>query len=153
MLDGIKDFFGWKKWKKKKPIKKEINKLPEIDAWKPLVVSDEDEMKNSKVNSKIVLGQEKILRSCSVCKFAKHDNNLGETKEVICILDPNKPVLKPGDDTCLKHELKYKNLKVIIDKGTLLEYDSDKASSREPSGFLGRETKGVKEIGEEEWQQ
>jgi len=151
MFEFITDFF---KFKKKKEIKKPaVRTLPAIDPRRPLVETTEEESlildSLLLIADSIMEEKEKISRSCAVCKFAKHDETLGERKEVICTVDPNKPQLKDSDDTCLKHELKYKGLKIIVDKGMLMEYDSEKAFS--VKGDRIPET-AITNIGEEEWQ-
>jgi hypothetical protein len=94
--------------------------------------------------------KQKLTKSCAVCKFAKHDVTLedAELDQVICTVDPVKPVLKNIDDTCLRHELKYKNLKVIVEKSFLQEYDPNTDSVNLNSNKIPN----AKEIGEKEWQ-
>lgn len=96
------------------------------------------------------LEKQKIEKSCAVCKFAILLPLLDRTEEapetVTCTVDPNHPVLKPMNDTCLKHKPKYKNLKVIVEKTVLQEYDVEKI------GFVGAERiPDLKIIGEDEW--
>jgi len=73
------------------------------------------------------------FKVCAVCKHANHDPSLGERKEVICILNPNKPTLKQSDDICLQYVSKYKKIKIIQDTGMLFEYDPSTESSKEVS--------------------
>jgi len=87
-----------------------------------------------------------IEKTCAVCKYANHDPSLGDREEIICTLNPIKPDLKPTNDTCLQHELKYKSLKIIEDKGTLLEYDSDTRSDKKISKDEYEELVDLEEI-------
>lgn len=123
--------------------------LPHIDARTPLVTAPKPyvipNMPKSTASVIATAAQEKVSKSCTVCKFAMHDPNLTDTRTVICTVDPNKPKMTPTDDTCLHHESKYPGLKVIIDKGTLLEYDSE---GNDPT----KERTNTKIIGEKEWQ-
>ena len=92
----------------------------------------------------------RVQKSCAVCTYANHDPSLGDSDDVICIVNPNKPKLVPSNDTCLKHESKYKGLKVIIDKGHLMEYDSEKTFGTKRDRIPDE---AITDIGEEEWQQ
>ncbi len=96
----------------------------------------------------------KVEKTCAVCKFASHDPSLGNRPEVLCLLSVCSPVLKQSNDTCLEHVPKYKNLKIIEDKGTYLEYDTEKVDIK-TQPLPGREgdikQAGVEEVGEEEW--
>jgi len=122
--------------------------LPVIDARAPLVAPP---LQRVAVTKQTYEEEEKILKSCAVCRFAKHDENLNDLMSVVCTLDPNKPDIKLADDTCLSMESKYPKLKVIVDKGTLLEYDSERANSRTPKGFNTGSTSGITEVGEDQW--
>lgn len=142
-FNRLKGFF-----KKKEPEKGLIIEkgLPDIPSRVPLVSSGLSITKEPTVNQDET---SKILKSCSVCKLAIHDENLTDLRSIICTLNPNKPVIKESEDTCSSHEPKYKNLKVIVDKGTLLEYDSEKTFS----AGVELKNKDITNIGEEEWQQ
>jgi hypothetical protein len=147
----VRDFFC-----KKKPEEKGLiyNTRPEIPARVPIV--------NKPMMIEAGLGVDvnnetrlSIETSCSLCKFAVHDTSLDDMKSVICTVNPNKPIITTLDYTCPKHKPKYGNLKVIVDKGTLLEYDTEEANTRaQPITGQERTYKdaGIKEIGEEEWQ-
>lgn len=153
MFEFITSLFQNSKKKRMEELKQKrtsVPVLPQIDPRRPLVAPDEGESAILSAVLSLATEQEgKILRSCAVCKFASHDETLGDRKEIICTLDPNQPKLKDSDDTCLKHELKYKGLKIIADKGTLLEYDSEKAFSIKGDKIPDT---AISNIGEEEWQ-
>lgn len=75
------------------------------------------------------LEAQRIEKSCAVCKFAIHCIPVGadeEANEVTCTVNPTYPCMKKLDDTCLKHQPKYKNLKILIEKDVLQEYDTEK---------------------------
>jgi hypothetical protein len=88
-------------------------------------------------------------KSCTVCRFAVHDAGLDDSEEVICTLNPNKPITKNLLDTCESQEPKYAKMKIVVDRGHLMEYDSDKA-------MPGKSNKipdlAIEKIGEEQWQ-
>lgn len=96
-----------------------------------------------------------IEKTCAICKYANHDPSLGERPEVICTISPNEPKLKDTNDTCLNHVSKYKSIKIIEDKGTLLEYDpktetDKKISSEEYESEFVEELLPEPETGESE---
>jgi len=122
MWQKIVNFFKHKK-------KKTKYKLPEIDAWKPIVIED----KKEEPKSQLLDLEDDITKTCAVCKFGRHDVELGERKEVICTLNPNSPRLKATDDTCLSQELKYKSIKILKDKDVFLSYDSETKAEEEIS--------------------
>lgn len=124
--------------------------LPAIDARRPIVCPPTHPELKPKTAEDEAMVQE-FLNSCSVCKFGLHDPNLDDLSSVLCTLDPNKPKVVLLQNTCLEHISKYPKIKVIVDKGTLLEYDSDRADTRTPKGYSTGGSKGIIEIGEEEW--
>ena len=125
--------------------------LPAIDARRPLVCPPTHPQLKPKTAEEEAMVQE-FLNSCSVCKFGLHDPNLDDLRSVLCTKNPNKPEVVLLQNTCLEHISKYPKIKVIVDKGTLLEYDSDRASTKVPKGFNVGSNSGIKEIGESEWQ-
>jgi len=74
-----------------------------------------------------------IEKTCAICKYANHDPGLGDREDVICTLKPNEPKLVLTNDTCLSHESKYANIKIMYDGGMLMEYDPATESSKEVS--------------------
>jgi len=136
----------FKKEEKKLIIQKNIS-LPEIDPRRPIVFYDEKEEPSSS-SLEIEKQKEAIAKTCKLCKFAKFDDD-DFNKYIICTLNPNNPTMKEETDTCLQHEPKYKNLKIILDKGMLLEYDSKVAKIN--NNYSQTEI-GIQEIGEKEWQ-
>lgn len=118
--------------------------LPPIDNRAPLVQADKEEKKEE--NTEEV---EKISKTCSLCKHANHCVDSFDFDTVTCELHDKEVSL---DHTCKDHEPKYPNLKVIMDTGTLLEYDSENAKEKKPAGFTSPlKQKGIEEIGEDKW--
>lgn len=123
--------------------------LPPIDERTPLVsVFTNTEIKVESEEEKVLIAQ--YMKSCSVCKFALHHEGLEDLDEVLCTVDPNRPTTKKLQDTCLKHQPKYKNIKVLVDKPHLMEYDSGKAIVSRQDQIPDR---AIIEIGEDQWQQ
>jgi len=90
----------------------------------------------------------KIEKSCALCKFAKLDEQLDDEALVLCTVNPSNPCTKDVGDTCLKHTPRYKNLKVIVEKDHLMEYDTEGKNVPSPTSIPNTRT-----IGESEWQQ
>ena len=97
--------------------------LPPIDERKALVQLPEDkEEPLLYYNEKQTASQEDtIQKSCAMCKFAEHNENLEDLKSILCTVNPNKPAVKISGDTCLQHVSKYPNLKVFVDNDNLME--------------------------------
>jgi len=89
----------------------------------------------------------KIQRSCAVCKFCMPDPQLDHEDQIICTLQPNNPTTKSADDTCLKHQLRYKNLKIIVEEEHLMEYDTFGRGTPKTDTIARAE-----KIGADEWQ-
>lgn len=86
------------------------------------------------------------LTCCSVCEYAYHAPSLGDREEVVCTYNMVDPHLFACTYLCDKFKSKYNNLKLVEDKGVLLEYDTETASR--PTGSSIPE---AIEIGEKEW--
>ena len=120
--------------------------LPEIDERKPLVVTSQASTPKLYYNENQTAAQEtQIQKSCAVCKFAVHDENLEDLKSILCTVDPNKPGVKANSETCSQHISKYPNLKVFVDNDNLMEYDS---ANNNPN----KDRAKTLSIGEEQWQ-
>lgn len=122
--------------------------LPDIPSRIPLVFPVNSRIKNEEATTNSV--ENNHLRTCSLCKFAVHDPELGEIKEIICTLDPVKPILQKLDYSCLDYKARYQNIKVIVDNGHLMEYDSEK-TGKVKSNIIP--DKAIEIIGEEQWDQ
>lgn len=90
---------------------------------------------------------QKIQKSCAVCKFSIPDPQLDDELQIICSVDPNNPVTKSSEDTCLKHRLRYKNLKIIVEDEHLMEYDTKNQPIPKSNTIADAKT-----IGANEWQ-
>lgn len=94
---------------------------------------------------------EKEFAQCFLCKYAIHDPGFNDIKEIVCTLVPTKPVTKKLHESCESHVPKYNNIKIIADKGHLMEYDSEKAGFKVSKDNIP--DKAIQEIGEDQWQQ
>ena len=81
----------------KEKLKRFMKNVPVISVPE---LRGKDSTRKTMMNSELI--KEKIIKSCAVCKFAKHDVELDieELDQIIYTLNPVSPCLKDVDDTC-----------------------------------------------------